>query len=204
MDNPTIVKTGYNAIAAQYLATRTTNSADVQLLDEFIQRLPPHAMVLDAGCGAGVPITQKLAQHFHVTGVDISEAQIELARKHVLAAQFLCADMTTLDFPNHTFDAICSYYAIIHIPRTEHRSLLQNFYRMVKPAGLALLCLGANDLPDDYDDDYFGARMYWSHYDAKTNIQLLQACGFELIWSRTVRDAAWPTSAHLFVLARKL
>jgi len=203
MDNQTIVKTGYNAIAAQYLATRTTDSADVQLLDELIQCLPTNATVLDAGCGAGVPITQRLAQHFQVTGVDFSEAQIDLARQNVPRVQFVCQDLTTLAFPDHTFDAICSYYAIIHIPREEHRALLQNFQRMLKPAGLALLCLGANDLPDDYDDDYFQTRMYWSHYDAATYLSMLTECEFAVIWSRLIQDHAWPTAAHLFVLVRK-
>lgn len=40
-------------------------------------------------------------------------------------------------------DVICSYYAIIHIPRQEHRPLLVNFHRMLKPGGFGLLCLGA-------------------------------------------------------------
>ena len=66
-----------------------------------------------------------------------------------------------------------------------------------------MLCLGAEDLEDDLDD-FLGAPMYWSHYDAETNLRLLQACGFQIIWSRLVTDETCLTGAHLFVLAQKI
>ena len=63
--------------------------------------------------------------------------------------------------------------------------------------------LGVNDLPEEVEEDYLGARMYWSHYDAATNLCLLQECGFEIVWSKIVPDSTCPDAAHLFVLARK-
>src|SRR6188508_2449752 len=92
MDFKKTVKDGYNAIAERYLAERTRDSEDVHLLDEFIERLPENSNVLDAGCGAGVPISQILNEHFQVTGVDFSETQIKLAKKNVPNANFLCED----------------------------------------------------------------------------------------------------------------
>lgn len=203
MDFKKTVKEGYNAIADKYLAERTRDSEDVRLLSEFIERLPAHAKVLDAGCGAGIPISQILSERCHVTGVDFSESQVELAKKNVPNAAFLCADMTQLKFPTDTFDGITSYYAIIHIPRQEHQRLLENFYRMLKPGGLALLCLGAEHLIDDIDENYLGTRMYWSHYDTETYLRMLQDCGFSMIWSRHVADATCEGAGHLFVLAQK-
>ncbi len=73
---------------------------------------------------------------------------------------------------------------------------------MLKPAGLALLCLGAEDLADDFEEDYHGARMYWSHYDAETNLNMLRECGFDVHWSRKIVDEM-DGGAHLFVLAQK-
>ena len=203
MDFKTTVKEGYNAIADRYLAGRTRDSEDVRLLDDFIARLPANAKVLDAGCGAGIPISQMLSEHFDVTRVDFSEAQIELAKKHVPKAKFICQDMTWLDFPGNSFDGICSYYAIIHIPREEHRPLLINFHRMLRPGGFALLCLGAEHLIDDIDENYLGTRMYWSHYDTETYLKMLKACGFPVIWSKRVVDETCEGSRHLFVLVQK-
>jgi Methylase involved in ubiquinone/menaquinone biosynthesis len=197
------VRKGYNAIANRYLAERTRDSEDVRLLNGFIERLPENSKVLDAGCGAGVPITQRLSEHFTVTGVDFSEAQIELAKKNVPNAKFLCEDMTKLDFPADSFDGITSYYAIIHIPREEHQPLLINFHRMLKPGGLVMLCLGAESLIDDIDENYLGTRMYWSHYDTETYLKILNAVGFSIIWSKRVADDTCEAAGHLFVLAQK-
>jgi ubiquinone/menaquinone biosynthesis C-methylase UbiE len=203
MDHKRTVREGYNAIATRYLAERTRDSADVRLLDDFIERLPENANVLDAGCGAGIPISQILSERCHVTGVDFSEAQIELAKKNLPDAEFLCEDMTKLNFADGTFDGITSYYAIIHIPREEHQALLENFYRMLKPAGFALLCLGAEHLIDDVDENFLGARMYWSHYDSETYLNILKEIDFTIIWSKIVADESCEGAGHLFVLVRK-
>jgi ubiquinone/menaquinone biosynthesis C-methylase UbiE len=107
------VRNGYNAIANQYLETRAKKSTDVALLDDFTKRLQSDAKILDAGCGAGIPVAEILSRRFDVTGVDFSEKQVELARKNVPDATFICQDMTQLDFPAQSFDGICSFYAII-------------------------------------------------------------------------------------------
>ncbi len=203
MDFKETVKAGYNAIADRYLEERTRDSEDVRLLDDLIPRLSATARVLDAGCGAGVPVAQILSQYFQVIGVDFSQTQIELARKYVPNVEFICQDMTKLDFPEHTFDAVCSYYAIIHVPRDEHQSLFSNFYRMLKPGGLALLCLGADNSLADIDEDFFGARMYWSHFDSDTYLKMLKDSGFSVIWSKRVADATCEGAGHLFVLVQK-
>jgi len=200
MDFKETVKAGYNQIANRYLAERTADSEDVRLLGDFIELLSADAKVLDAGCGAGFPISHILAKQFDVTGVDFSEAQIELAKKNVPNAKFLCEDMTKLKFLANTFDGICSYYAIIHIPREEHQLLLLNFYHMLKTGGIALLCLGAEHLIDDIDENYLGTRMYWSHYDSATYFKMLKECGFAMIWSKYIKDG---DAGHLFVLVEK-
>jgi len=203
MDFKKTVKEGYNAIANRYLAERGRDSADVRLLEDFMKRLPVRARVLDAGCGAGIPITQMLSERFQVTGVDFSEAQIELAKQNVPNAEFLCEDITKLNFPANTFDGIVSYYAIIHIPREEHQPLLANFHRMLEPGGFALLCLGAEHLIDDIDENFLGARMYWSHYDTQTYLRILNECGFSIIWSKRVADEMCEDAGHMFVVLQK-
>lgn len=204
MDYKQTVKEGYNQIAELYLAERTIDSEDVHLLGDFIELLSADAEILDAGCGAGIPISKKLAEHFHVTGVDFSEKQIELAKKNIPHAKFFREDMTKLNFPDDTFDGICSYYAIIHIPRGEHQPLLVNFHRMLRTGGMALLCLGAENLIDDIDENYLGTRMYWSHYDSATYLKMLKKIGFAIMWARYVKDSTCGEGVgHLFVLAQK-
>lgn len=204
MNKIDIVRNGYNKIAEKYLAGRNQDSEDVRLLHQLTDRLPDGARILDAGCGAGVPIARKLSERYDVVGVDFAEAQIKLARKLVPKARFECQDMTALDLPDESFDAVCSYYAIIHIPRELHETVFRQFFKVLKPDGLALLCLGASDLEEDFDEDYCGAKMHWSHFDTETNLKLLEQNGLETVWSKLVADASWPTSRHLFALVRKV
>jgi SAM-dependent methyltransferase len=203
MDPRATVRDGYDAIAADYLQAREGGSADVELLQELEKRLPAGARVLDLGCGAGIPVAQRLAQNFNVTGLDFSATQIELARRNVPQAAFRCADMVEADLGQDCYDAVCSYYAIIHVPRDHHRLILTKIHRSLVSAGLALLCLGAQDLEEDHSDDYHGRPMYWSHFDASTNLALMAECGFTVLEHWIVADASCPEAGHLFVLARK-
>ena len=68
---------------------------------------------------------------------------------------------------------------------------------------LRLLCLGAENLIDDIDENYLGTRMYWSHYDTNTYLKMLKECGFSLIWSKYIADGSCEGAGHLFVLVQK-
>jgi Cys-tRNA(Pro) deacylase len=203
VDGKRIVREGYDQIAEEYLLNRSEDSDDVKLLQELVERLPKHSRVLDAGCGAGVPICEILSRHFQVVGVDFSEAQIKLARQFVPQAEFICEDMTALKFPDAAFDAIVSYYAIIHVPREEYAQLLRNFWRMLKPGGLALLAMGRGDTAVDVNENWLGAKMYWSHYDSETNLKLIESSGLHVLWTKVVADHLDVNASHFFVLAQK-
>ena len=197
-----IVRTGYRNIVSTYAATRTRLSDDVQLLHHLVDHLPKGGMVIDAGCGSGVPVAQFLARSFQVTGVDFAEEQIRLAKEKVPNAEFICADITDLPFRDGIFDAVCSYYAIIHVPREEHPKLLLELHRILRPGGLVLLCMGAGDLPHSIGD-WYGAEMFWSHYDRETNVSMMEEHGFDILWDKIIADPIDPAASHLFVLALK-
>jgi SAM-dependent methyltransferase len=198
-----IVSEGYDKVADEYLATRSEDDPEVKLLPDFLKRLPVGARVLDAGCGAGEPITRLLSEKFKVTGVDISKKQVEIAREMLPYCEFIWQDMSTLTFPDEYFEGIVSYYAIPHIPREEHKGLLENFYRMLKPNGIALLCFGTADDPGTVVDDFFGVKMYWSSFDAGTNIEMLKEVGYNIIWLKLIFDDV-TDEQHIFILAQKL
>ena len=202
MDPKRVVKAGYNKIALEYAAIRKDDSEDVRLLRQLAERLPKNASVLDAGCGSGYPVTQFLDRHFQVTGMDFSLKQLQLANQKVPLVEFVCADIANLPFRGNTFDAVCSYYAIIHIPRNEHQKVLASFLNILRPGGLALLCMGAGDLPIDASS-YHGVPMFWSHFGRDTNLEMIRDTGLRVLWSKTIIDPTDPRSAHLFVLAQK-
>lgn len=115
-----------------------------------------------------------------MTGVDISEAQVEAARQNVPEASFRRGDISEIDFPAGSFDGVTAFYAISHLPRDEHGALFERIARWLVPRGLFLATLGANDSPD-WTGEWLGRPMFFSAYDADTNRRMLMDAGFELL-----------------------
>ena len=201
-DPSRIVRDAYDRMASRYLKARSRGLPEPPVLSEFSRLLPPNALVLDAGCGAGLPVTQTLARGHRVIGVDFSLAQLRLARRSVPEARFACQDMIRLAFPAGVFDGICTFYAILHIPRERHEALLLDLYRLLKTPGYGLLCLGGEDLKADRGS-YFGEYMFWSHFDRRTYLRMLDRIGFQLFTSQLVPDPITRDGGHLFTLVHK-
>lgn len=203
-----VVETGYDRMAESYLATKNPDDpTTLAALDGLASELPPGAAVLDLGCGAGVPVTRRLASRgFTVTGVDVSARQLALARRHVPAANLIKADMTALTFDAEAFDAVVAFYSIIHVPRVEHAALLAKILRWLKPEGFFLATLSVGEWEgEERDWEGWGATMRWSHYDRDTNLKMLNGAGFEILSAdeRTGRAPGGEDETWLWVLARK-
>ncbi len=201
-----IVADGYDAIAERYFAWSDARPSPNRLswLSRAVERIPFGTDVVDLGCGAGVPMTRALADGRRVTGVDISSRQIELARAAVPDARFIHADMTALDLPRASLDAVTAFYSLTHVPREDLPDLLVAILRWLRPGGVLVATMGAQDSPDDVEDDWLGAPMFFSHYGAKKNRALVRRAGFE-IETAVVDEEPEDRHAALFlwVIARK-
>ncbi len=202
------VERGYDRVAEQYLAAKDPqDSLACAALEDLARDLSPGAAVLDLGCGAGVPVTRWLVdKDFTVTGVDLSEKQLELARRLVPGATFVRADMSRLDFEPETFGAVVAFHSIIHVPRTEHPALLTDIHRWLEPGGSFLATMTLTDFEGEEGDwEGWGAAMRWSHYDGNTNVQMLRQSGFEIAYAepRTGKGTGDAEETWLWVLARK-
>src|SRR6059036_2934040 len=79
--------------------------------------------VLDLGCGIGDPTLQVavlVGPHGRVLGVDLAEDMIATAKERAVALglahfDFRAADVTTLDLPPGTFDAVLGRWSVIYM-----------------------------------------------------------------------------------------
>ena len=201
-----VVRTSYDTIADEFLAwTQQVRVAERErYTTTLLDRLDANAQVLELGCGAGLPTTKRLTERFQVTGVDISSRQIEFARQHVPTAKFIRADMMELTFPSARFDAVTAFYSIVHVPREEQPQLLPNIHTWLRPKGLLVAALGASAQHAGYEDDWLGAPMYWSSFDAETNRQMVEDARFQIISAveETVMEDGDEVT-FLWVIARK-
>jgi SAM-dependent methyltransferase len=205
MDPRRIVAAGYDAMAERYLEWSGLRPSPTRLryLARAIELIPAGADVLELGCGAGIPMTRALAEGRRVTGVDISATQIGLARRNVPDATFRVADMTTLDVAPSSLDAVVAFYSLTHVPREDHAALLAAIRRWLRPGGLFLASMGADDEPGDVERDWLGVDMYFSHFGPSANRRLVARAGFEIV---STEIAVEPEDRHdarfLWVVAR--
>lgn len=107
----------------------------------LIPHLRPGMDLLDCGCGAG-SITIGLAEVLSsgsVTGVDVSELQIEKARtlaleKNVDNVHFYIANAYSLPFRDNTFDAAFVHTVLQHL--TDPQMAVREIHRVLKPGGV--------------------------------------------------------------------
>ncbi len=196
-----LVASGYDLIAEAYLERYGRSAVRDDRLRRLIALLPENARILDLGCGAGIPLSRELAaRSFEVIGVDASARQIELARANVPAAEFLQADMTCVQFSPASFDVISAFYSITHVPRDEHAALFRQIAIWLKPGGAFVASLGV-DKPGDWRGDWLGVEMFFSHFSAETNEQLVRNAGLVIEEAKVVEQDN-EDSRFLWIVAR--
>lgn len=197
-----LVAQGYDQIADFYLKKFGHSAVRARKLRELCDRLASHTRVLDLGCGAGVPVAQHLIAHgFEVTGVDVSAAQIERARRNLPQARFIQADMTAIELPLCSFDAVSAFYSITHVPRDEHGVLLKRIAGWLKSGGRFLASFGVTAL-DGCQCDWLGTTMFFSHHDADETKRLVLDAGLLFEQIEVVRQDNEETE-FLWITARK-
>ena len=112
-----------------------------------------HGKVLDVACGTGDMMVCLAEQGCTVTGVDISEEMLSIARQKTASANFqlstfnfqLC-DAEALPFPDETFDAVTCAFGVRNFVHLEKG--LSEMLRVLKPSGtIVILELATPDSP---------------------------------------------------------
>lgn len=92
--------------------------------------------ILDVGCGAGF-LTNFLALQGHdVTGIDLSESSLEIAKKHDRTSNvnYIQSSADRLPFFSKSFDVVCAMDLLEHV---DHPLLvIQEACRVLNPGGL--------------------------------------------------------------------
>lgn len=100
--------------------------------------------LLDVACGTGSHALI-LKNDFNITGLDINENMLKIAREKVVEANFVQGDMKKLEI-NVKFDVIICIFSAIHY-NTNYKELectLKNFYNHMKNGGILIYDLSFN------------------------------------------------------------
>ena len=129
--------------------------------------------VLEIGCGLGTDGAQFAEAGADYTGVDLTEAAVELARKRFelfdLPGKFRTADAENLDFSDDSFDLVYSHGVLHHTPDTE--KAVREVHRVLRPGGQAVVML-----------------YHRGSYNYRVNISVLRRAGAHLLkWELGVK-----------------
>jgi 2-polyprenyl-3-methyl-5-hydroxy-6-metoxy-1,4-benzoquinol methylase len=177
-----VVRRGYDAASFRYDQEFGGETKYRAWLCELRERIPPGGTVLDLGCGCGVPVARKLAEAgYRVTGVDISDVQIRRARELIPQAEFVRADVTAVEFSPASFDAVVSFFALIHLPLEDQLPLLKRVATWLRPGGLFVATTGYWAWTGT-EENWLGggAPMWWSHADVATYRSWISQAGLSI------------------------
>jgi SAM-dependent methyltransferase len=129
--------------------------------------------VLEIGCGLGTDGAQFARAGANYTGIDLTDAAIDLARRRFelfqLPGTFRIADAERLDFPNNSFDLVYSHGVLHHTPDTS--AAVREIHRVLRPGGKAIVMLYHRD-----------------SYNYRVNISMLRRTGVHLLrWNAGVK-----------------
>jgi len=99
--------------------------------------------VLEIGCGLGTDGVQFAKAGADYTGIDLTEAAVELAQRNFafqgLSGEFRTADAEDLDFPDESFDLVYSHGVLHHTPDTGRA--VREIHRVLRQRGRAVVML---------------------------------------------------------------
>lgn len=176
------VRRSYDELAGAYAAQRAEDGRDVAILEAFLDAFSESPRVLDAGCGRGTPVLSRVSAEADAVGLDFSREQLRLASGNAPEASLVRGDMAALPFADDTFDAVVAYWSLIHLPADEHRAVVEEFARVLRPGGRVLLSEGTTEW-DGENPDWLdtGVGMEWSIAGAAATREHLRDAGFVVV-----------------------
>jgi len=163
----------------------------VELLDTGkIQR----CKAIDLGCGAGNYAIYLAERGFEVTGVDLSLAAIEIARKNAdkrgVKCDFFVTDVVEgLTEINQTFDFAYDWGMLHHILPQQRKKYVENIYRILNPGGKYLsLCFSKKDTGFGGSGKYRKTRLDTElYFSSEEELRKLFEDFFHIIDLRTLK-----------------
>ena len=153
---------------------RKIDEIEKNIISELLPIVPDNSM-LELGCGSGHWTQFFVEKGFKVTGVDISEAMLDIAKQKNIDAQFMLADCANLPFANNSFSFIATITMLEFVDDID--KVIKEIYRVLKKGGyLVIGSLNADSViaTKKSTDEIFKYAKFMSIADIKAKFNQLQ------------------------------
>lgn len=128
---------------AEWFAAERGGEMGVPEVRTLAASLPPHARVLDAGCGTGRPLAQTLRRAGHrVVGLDSAREMLARFRANLPAAPAVRGLLQQCPFAAGTFDAVLAWGLMFHLPPAQQIDAIASVARILRPGASFLFTAG--------------------------------------------------------------
>ena len=177
--------------------------AEMRLVRRAFAALPREQRVLDVPCGYGRVMQELHALGFQVSGADLSEPMLELARANLARCGWSGSlerqDLQALRYPERGFDALICFRVFHHFPDAHTRRKVVGELCRVARSQVLLSYLSPGSLTARFER--LRGRKSARHYTALAELAgYFEPCGFRLV--RDHARLALVHSLHLSVWER--
>jgi len=146
----------------------------------FLKNLSKDSKIIELGCGRGLFLNfLKKNGYLNAFGVDISEEQIEIARKNDLNVK-LGGVIDYLKSSEEKFDVIFAIDLIEHFPKDELILLVEGVYKALNKGGTFIFHT-PNGLGFNANRMIYGDLTHLTIFTPDSALQLLKLVGFDAI-----------------------
>lgn len=144
--------------------------------------LPPGSLVLDLGCGTGLPTARQLVDAGHrVVGTDLSPGMLKLARENVPGADFHRIDIADMERQDlGPFDGTAAFFSLLMLPQPEIPYALRMLHGQLREGGLLALGMVEADV-NDFSIPFLGNTIRVSGYLREDLRRVVRDAGFEIV-----------------------
>ena len=170
----------YDLIADWYASERVDETGVPEAIT-LASSIASGSMVLDVGCGNGVPITRALLSSGHrVVGLDSSSAMLARFRRNCPDARCVRGLVQSCPFREDTFDAVVAWGVMFHLKPEEAVRAIADISRVVKTGGSFLFTSGDVNGLDGKTGMMNGVTFQYFSYSVDNYRRILSDHGFDL------------------------
>jgi ubiquinone/menaquinone biosynthesis C-methylase UbiE len=198
MNEVEITHETYEQIAPTYAQVSAIMHENlIEYAKKFIHLLEssfgPNSNILDVGCGPGRDMAWFENHGINVTGVDYTQAMLEIARTKVRGS-LVQSDMRNMPFEAGGVDGIWCNASLLHLPKTDSPAALLEFKRILEPNGILFLAVQEGSGEHLETREVYGENQrFFARYSVPEMTRMLEAAGFDILEQHPheSRDRIW-------------